>query len=132
MRVSEKTDCSVSKLKFIFDQYLKNALDDYKTKMDAELNTSIPLDWENFESKAKSVAKISKDNFKLALGCEHTLKISFLELFDKKVDELHEKNKSEHKRKIKSYYKNKLKLAWENLECERKPQIMDKKNRRKI
>jgi hypothetical protein len=94
-------DCWVSSLKFIFEQDLKNALDDHKKKLDAELNTPIPLDWKIFEEKAKSVAEISKNIFMLALGSEHGLTKPFIEEFDKNVVELHEIKKNEHKEKIK-------------------------------
>jgi hypothetical protein len=67
-KVISKMDCSANSLKYKFEQDLKDAVKYYKTKMDAELNTEIPLDREKFKDKAKSVAGISKKAFKLGLN----------------------------------------------------------------
>ena len=118
-------DSSVSGLKYKFVQDKKNALRNYKTKMDAEFNTKI--DWGKFEDKSKHVAENSKKEFKMALNCEHALTIPYLEEFDKQIGELHKKYKDENKIKIKSYYKNELNSTWINLESVRKVQEQDKK-----
>jgi hypothetical protein len=105
-------DCSVKSLKYKFNQDLKDAVKDYETKMDAELNTEIPLDLEKFKDIAKSVAENSKKTFKFALNCENALTKPFLEEFDKTFVELHERYKDQYERKIELYNK---KHYWDNL-----------------
>jgi hypothetical protein len=119
-------DSSISSLKYVFEQNLKNALKDYETNLDAELNTEILLDWINFEDKAKNITETHKNNLKTALNSEHALAIQFLQEFDKKVGELNEKKKREHVSRIKTYYKNELSSIWKILEYEKEILVMDK------
>ena len=134
-----------SSLKYAFNLELENAIVEYKTKMDTEIemtNTKIliPLTWPRLYEKNEKVIENIYQNLKLHLNGENGVSKPILEKFNKTISQyevidgskklvggLYHEYCKDHSIKVKSYYKNELKMNWEKLKKEMELEKIDTK-----